>query len=136
VALTKIATLLRHVDNELAELRHQTAPDRLLSVVRDPPELTEVLGPLEEALSEAVRRLRIEPEPIDVRQRVRGPLHILWADLVDMSPEQLRRQWGAHDVPEAWPGLHRQLLAAVEHAIAALGQHHEPAAAPPPQGGP
>lgn len=136
VALTKITILLRHIDDELAALRHEGDPDRLLSVVEDAPELTEVLGPLEDTLSEAARRLGIEPAPIDVRQRVWGPLHILWADLVEMSPERLRKQWGADDVPEAWPGLQRQLLAAVEHAIAALGRQPEPRAVPPPGVGP
>jgi len=63
-----------------------------------------------------------------VRSRVRGPLHILWADLVELSPEGLRKYWGVRDVPPGWPKLHRDLMAAVESAIAQLGEGPVPGA--------
>ncbi len=91
-----------------------------------------VLGPLSEALAEAVQRLGVRAEPTDVRRRLRGPLHILWADLIEMSPEGLGKHWGAQDVPGAWPELQRHLLAAVENAIAALAQPPEAHPGPPP----
>jgi hypothetical protein len=135
-ALERIATLLRRIDDELATMRHEICPDRLLAVVEEGPGLDRVLGPLEEALGEAVQRLGVQAGSIDVRRRVRGPLHILWADLIEMSPEGLRQHWGAQDVPEAWPQLQRQLLTAVENAIAALAQPSEARPGPPPPTGP
>ena len=97
------------------------------------PGLDHVLGPLSEALAVAVQRLGVQAAPIDVRRRLRGPLHILWADLIEMSPEGLAKHWGAGDVPAAWPELQRLLLAAVENAIAAAAEAHP---GPPPPTGP
>jgi hypothetical protein len=67
-----------------------------------------------------------------VRRRVRGQLHILWADLIEMSPEGLGKHWDAHDVPEAWPELQRRLLAVVENGIAELAQPTEARPGPLP----
>lgn len=36
-ALDRIATLLRHIDDELATMRHELYPDRLLAVVDEGP---------------------------------------------------------------------------------------------------
>jgi hypothetical protein len=38
----------------------------------------------------------------------------------DREPERLKRAWGGHDLPDAWEGLHRRLLAAVDSARAAV----------------
>ena len=134
-AIVRIASLLRSIDDKLAALRAEGAPGRLLSVPEAGGDLGPVLSPLEEVLGEAVHRLGLHPEPVDMRQRTRGPLYLLWADLVDMAPDRLEKHWGAHDVPEAWPELRRQLLAAVEEAIAVLGPAPAPASGPlPPTG--
>jgi hypothetical protein len=130
-ALPKIVAFLRHIDDELAAARHENCPDRLLAIVEEVPDLDQILGPLENALAGAARRLGVQPEPIDVRRRLLAPLHMLWADLIDMSAEQLRKHYGAHDVPGPWPELQRELLTAVENAIAELGDRPGP---PPPTG--
>ena len=119
--LARIAVLLRHVDDQLASLRHEVWLGRLLSVPQEVPDLDLVLGPVEDALANAARELGLQAQLRDVRSRVRGPLHILWADLVELSPEELRKRWGVRDVPHGWPRLHRDLVAAVEGAIAQLG---------------
>ncbi|HUB69941.1 MAG TPA: hypothetical protein VL984_05925 [Acidimicrobiales bacterium] len=119
-ALAKIAVLLHHFDDQLAWLKSETSPGRLLSISAEDAEVDRALRGLEEALADAVRTLHIQPEHVDVRQRVRGPLNILWADLVEMSPARLRTQWRAQDVPERWPELHRRLLLAIEGAIKEL----------------
>lgn len=125
-ALERIATLLRHIDEQLSTLRSETSTDRVLSVIEEVPKLGQVLGPLEQVLGQAVRRLGVKPEAVNVRRRMHGALNILWADLVDMSPQRLRSQWGAKDVPEEWAELHQRLLATVEAALVALGDHPEP----------
>lgn len=119
-ALAKIAVLLRSLDDRLAALKHEAAGDRLLTS----PEEVDALGalaPLEEALSLAVGRLGLPPETVDLRQRLLGPLQIMWADLVDMAPEHLEARWGVHDVPHEWEELRLRLLGAIEKAIQALG---------------
>jgi hypothetical protein len=92
-----------------------------LSVVSDLPDLERTLAPLEEALGAAVDRLGLETKVLDGRRAVQGALHIIWADLIDMSPDRLRKHWAARDIPEAWAELHGQLLVAVEAAIARVG---------------
>jgi len=119
--VARIAVLLRYLDDQLASLRHEAWPGRLLSVPQEVPDFDLVLGPVEDALASAARELGLHAQLRDVRSRVRGPLHILWADLVELSPEGLRKRWGVREVPQAWPRLHRDLMAAVEGAIAQLG---------------
>lgn len=125
--MARIAVLLRHIDGQLASLRHEAWPGRHLSVPQEVPDLDLVLGPVEDALVNAARELGLQAQLRDVRSRVRGPLHILWADLVELSPEGLRKHWGVRDVPEGWPRLHHDLMAAVEGAIARLGETTAPA---------
>lgn len=118
-ALAKIAVLLRSLDDRVATLKHEASPGRLLTS----PEGVEVvaaLAPIEEALALAVARLGLQPETADLRRRLLGPLHIMWADIVDMAPEYLETRWGAHDVPEEWGQLRLRLLGAVEEAISSL----------------
>ena len=130
-ALAKIGVFLRHIDDELAAARHENRPDRLLAIVEEVPDLDRILGPIENALAGAVHGLGVQPETIDVRRRLLAPLHMLWADLIDMSAEQLRKHYGALDVPGPWPELQREILTAVENAIAELGDRPGP---PPPTG--
>ena len=52
----------------------------------------------------------------------RGVLSIVWADLIELDPERLKRAHGAHDLPEAWPAAQRRLIAAVEEALAELNR--------------
>gem|GEM_PF-4041005 len=73
--------------------------------------------PIEDALAEAVTRLGLQPKTVDLRQRLTGPLSILWANLVDMAPKDIKNRWGAPDVPEEWEELRLRLLRAVEAAI-------------------
>jgi hypothetical protein len=119
-ALERITVLLRHMDTQLAAARHEVASVRRLSVPEKVPDLDRVLSPLESVLGRAADTLGIEPAELDGRRALRGALHILWADLVDMSPGNLRKHWGVHDIPEHWPELHIELLAAVEEAISQL----------------
>ena len=124
--VARIAVLLRHIDDQLASLRHEAWPGRHLSVPQEVPDLDLVLGPVEDALVNAARELGLQAQLRDVRSRVRGPLHILWADLVELSPEGLRKHWGVREVPQGWPRLHRDLMEAVEGAIARLGEGTAP----------
>ncbi|HTV12031.1 MAG TPA: hypothetical protein VME20_09225 [Acidimicrobiales bacterium] len=119
-ALAKITVLLRHFDDELARLKNEASPGRLMSIAAEDPGVNAVLGALERALADAVHAFDLQPELMDPRQRLRGPLQILWADLVEMSPESLRKQWGAQEIPEIWPQLHQHLLLAIERAIGDL----------------
>jgi hypothetical protein len=119
-ALERIAVLLRHLDAQVAAMKQKASAGRQLSIVEEVPDLDRVLGPLEEVLATAGETFGLEPAVLDGRRAVRGALHILWADLIDMSPENLRKHWGVVDIPDHWPELHRQLLAAVEGAIAQL----------------
>jgi len=125
-ALDRIAVLLRHIDDQLAVVKHDFSPIRRLSVADGAPDLEKVVGPLEEALALAADRLGIEPRAFDARRALLGALHIIWADLIDMSPHNLRKHWAVHDVPEPWAELHSQLLAAVETAIAKAGRLDPP----------
>ncbi|HTT89979.1 MAG TPA: hypothetical protein VMF65_10540 [Acidimicrobiales bacterium] len=119
-ALGRIAVLLRHVDTEIAAVRQEVSSSRRLSVLDDVPDLDRILGPLERALSTAADTFELEPAVLDGRRALRATLNILWADLVDTSPENLHKYWGVVDIPDHWPRLHSQLLAAVETAIAEL----------------
>jgi hypothetical protein len=119
-ALERIAVLLRHIDTQLATVKQEVSSDRRLSALENVPDLDHVLGPLEKALDAAAGTFGLEPVVLDGRRALRGALHILWADLIDMSPEKLRNHWGLADIPDEWPQLHQQLLAAVEEAIAQL----------------
>jgi hypothetical protein len=119
-ALDRIAVLLRHFDTQLAAVRGEVSLSRRLSVLADVPDLDRVLGPVERAIGATADRLGLEPIVLDGRRALRGTLHILWADLIDLSPEKLRRQWGLDDIPCDWAQSHRQLLAAVEEAITLL----------------
>ncbi len=119
-ALERIVVLLRHIDTQLSTVKQEVSSNRRLSALEGVPDLDHVLGPLERALDIAANTLGLEPAVLDGRRALRGALHILWADLIDMSPEKLRKHWGLYDIPDDWPQLHRQLLAAVEEAIAQL----------------
>lgn len=119
-ALERITVLLRHVDTEVAALRGRVSADRQLSLVQELPDLDLAFGPIEKALAAAAETLGLEPAVLDGRKALRGALQILWADLIDMSPENLRKHWGLDDIPDQWPELHRRLVAAVEGAIAQL----------------
>lgn len=119
-ALERIAVMLRHIDSQLAEVKQEVSSNRRLSVFEQVPDLDQVLGPLEAALSAATETFGLVPAVLDGRRALLGTLHILWADLIDASPEKLRKHWGLDDIPEHWPELHRRLLAAVEGAIAQL----------------
>lgn len=119
-ALERITVLLRHIDAQLGAVKQEVCSVRQFSVLDEVPDLNRVLGPLEEALSAAADTFGVEPVALDGRRALRGVLHILWADLIDMSPENLRKHWGVEDIPDHWPELHLRLLAAVEGAIAQL----------------
>jgi hypothetical protein len=119
-ALKRIAVLLRHMDTQIAGVKQEVSSGRQLSMFEDVPDLDEVLGPLERLLGAAADVFGLEPVVLDGRRALRGTLHILWADLVDTSPENLRKYWGLDDIPDHWPELHSQLFAAVERAIAQL----------------
>jgi hypothetical protein len=121
-ALAKVVVLLRRVDDELASLRHEASPGRLLTIPRDVPDLDLLLGPIEAALEHAVGVLGLQAQQNDMRSRIRGCLYILWADLVEVSPEGLRKHWGVRDIPPGWQELQSMLLVAVEGAIAQLGR--------------
>ena len=121
LGLQKIEVFLRFVDDELVAMKSDLSADRLLSVVEDPSDVTVVLERLRGTLGEVARALGVPPQPVDGRRRVRGSLHVLWEDVVEMSPDRLRKQFGLRDLPEAWPDLQRKLLAAVELAIRDLG---------------
>ena len=119
-ALDRITVLLRHMDTELAAVRQQVSGARRLSIREEVPDLDWVLGPIERVLDSAADTFGLEPAVLDGRKALRGTVNILWADLIDMSPENLYKYWGVDDIPDDWRELHRQLLAAVETAIAQL----------------
>jgi hypothetical protein len=117
-ARERIVVLLRHTDDQLANVKLEVSADRRLSVATGVPGLDQVLAPLERALCAAADTLGLAPAVRDGRRALRGMLYNLWANLIDMSPENLGKHWGAHDIPESWAPLHAQLVAAVEGAIA------------------
>ncbi len=119
-ALDRITILLRHMDTQLVAVRQKVSAVHRLWIPEEVPDLDRVLGPVERVLGSAAGTFGLEPAVLDGRRAVRGALHILWADLIDMSPENLGKHWGVDDIPDDWPLLHRQLLAAVEEAIAQL----------------
>jgi hypothetical protein len=119
-ALERITVVLRHIDTQLAAVKQEVSTDRRLSRSEEVPDLDQVLGPLETLVGTAADTFGLEPAVFDGRRATRGALHIIWADLIDMSPDNLRKRWGVDDIPDGWPELHRQLLLAVEQAIAQL----------------
>jgi hypothetical protein len=119
-ALERITVLLRHMDTELAAVRQEVSAVHRLSVREEVPDLDGVLGPIERVLAAAADTFGLEPAVLDGRRALRGTLNILWADLIDMSPENLHKYWGVEDIPDYWHELHCQLLSAVERAIAQL----------------
>jgi hypothetical protein len=119
-AIERIAVLLRHAEAQIVAMKQEVSPDHRLCVATEVPDLDQVLAPLQSALYTAAEILGLEPSARDGRRALRAMLHILWANLIDMSPENLRRHWGVKDVPPSWPTLHAQLVAAAEGAIAQL----------------
>ena len=119
-ALERVTVLLRHMDTQVAAVRQEVSVAHRLSVPEEVPDLDRLLGSIERALGTAADTFGIKPAVFDGRRALRGTLNIVWADLIDMSPENLRKHWGVDDIPEEWPELHSQLLSAVEGAIAQL----------------
>jgi len=117
----RVEVFLRHLEHQLGSIEHVVEPGTVLSAVKEQVDLRRVLAPVKEALAEAVARLELKPDPVDLRQHARAVLYVAWANLSEMSPERLRRQWSADDVPEAWAELQHRLLIAVETAITELG---------------
>jgi hypothetical protein len=119
-AVERITVWLRHIDTQLASMKQEVSSHRKLSRLEDVPDVDQILRPIEDVLGAAAASLGLEPAKLDGRRALRGGLHILWADLIDMSAENLRKHWGFGDVPNRWPELHRELVSAVERAIAQL----------------
>jgi hypothetical protein len=102
-ALAKIEVLLRHIDDQLAAMRGGALPRRLLSYPSGDMDVARALAPLEEALPGSSRTPRLRSEErlgfgakkVDLRWRLLGSLHVIWAGLVDMAPEHLEDRWGA-----------------------------------------
>jgi hypothetical protein len=119
-ALERVTVLLRHIDTQLAAVRQEVSTAHPLSVPEEVPELDRLLGSIETVVATAADTFGIKPAVFDGRRALRGTLNIVWADLIDLSPENLSKYWGVVDIPEQWPELHSQLLSAVEGAIVQL----------------
>jgi hypothetical protein len=90
---------------------------RLDDVVTD---IADLLGPPLQALDGAAREMGLPAEQRSHRAAARGALSLVWTDLMELDPDRMRRAYGTNEMPTAWPAVRRQLIAAVERALAQL----------------
>jgi hypothetical protein len=86
--------LLRHTEAQLVAMKQEVSPERRLSVPSKVADLDRVLRPLQRALYDAAETLGLEPSRRDGRRALLAMLHILWANLTDMSPEKPAKALG------------------------------------------
>lgn len=116
-----IAVTLIDAERRLRALQAEPATRLALTRTVDPvDDLDRTLDALVEAIVAAAAELGVEPAERSTRRAVSATLGNLWSDLVEIEPRRLARAWAAHDLPDAWEGLHRRLLAAVDSARAAV----------------
>ena len=101
------------VDEPQAEL-HMT---RLDDVVTD---IADLLGPPLQALDGAVSEMALAVQQRSHRAAARGALSFVWTELMELDPDRMRRAYGTDELPAAWPAVRKQLIAAVERALAQL----------------
>jgi hypothetical protein len=112
-----IAIRLIDAERQLRALQAEQAATLGLTRAVDPVDgLDRILDELVAVIGAAAAELAVKPAERSARGAVSAVLAILWSDLVELEPARLVRAWGASDLPEAWVGLHRRLLAAVEAA--------------------
>ena len=113
-ALAMSERRLREVaDEPQAELRMT----RLDDVITD---IADLLGPPLQALNGAATEMDLAALPRSHRAAARGALSLVWTDLMELDPDRMRRAYGTNEMPTAWPAVRRQLIAAVERALAQL----------------
>jgi hypothetical protein len=101
------------VDEPQAELRMT----RLDDIVTD---IADVLGPPLEAFNAAAKEMALAVQQRSHRAAARGTLSLVWTELMELDPDRMRRAYGTNEMPTAWPAVRRQLIAAVERALAQL----------------
>ena len=101
------------VDAPQAELRMT----RLDDVITD---IAALLGPPLHALSGAASEMALAAPQRSHRAAARGALSLVWTDLMELDPDRMRRAYGTDEMPTAWPAVRRQIIAAVERALAQL----------------
>ena len=113
-ALAMSESRLREVvDEPQAELRMT----RLDDVITD---IADLLGPPLQALNGAATEMDLAAPQRSHRAAARGALSLVWTDLMELDPDRMRRAYGTNEMPTAWPAVRRQLIAAVERALAQL----------------
>jgi hypothetical protein len=116
-----IGTRLALAELQLRTLQAQVQADLALTRFDEPvPELDELLDGLVGLLRAAAEQIGVTPDQRSVRHSAGAILSLLWADLVEIEPERLRRACGAHDLPDDWQKLHAGLLGAVRSAQRAV----------------
>ena len=101
------------VDEPHVELRMTCLDD----VVTD---IADVLGPPLEAFDAAAKEMALPARRRSHRAAARGTLSLVWTDLMELDPDRMCRGYGTNELPTAWPAVRRQLIAAVERALAQL----------------
>lgn len=121
-ARAQLGPILARYQRQLLCLRAELASSPSLTAWDDGPlEFGVVLDPVLAALESAANAIAARPQPGSRRARLGAELSILWADLIEVEPVRLQRNWGHRQVPEAWPEAHRSLLDAVTAAQRKLG---------------
>jgi hypothetical protein len=101
------------VDEPQAELR-MTRLDDVVSNIAD------LLGPPLQAFDGAAKEMALPARQRSHRAAARGALSLVWTDLTELDPDRMRRAYGTDELPAAWPAVRKQLIAAVERALAQL----------------
>jgi len=109
-----LALCERRLRESVDEPRAELGMTVIEGVVAD---VDDILGPVLEAFNAAAKEMGLPAQMRNHRAGAQAALSLVWADLMELDPDRMRRAYGSDDLPAAWPAVRRELIAAVERAL-------------------
>jgi hypothetical protein len=120
-AIRRLSAELSRQERQVLAVQAELESSPVLSRWEDPPaDAGAVLDPVLLAIRHAAFAVGAEPVPRSRRGAIDGLLSIMWSDLIDIGPAQLRSRWGMHDLPPSWAEEQARQIEAVESARSQL----------------